>query len=146
MPPNPRSITNQIPANARIAPIDQFRGFAILLMVLADYFNNISTIPTSLKHAPDIGYTVIDLVAPLFVFAIGLTYGMSFRRRFDRDGAWRTYNHFLSRNLALIGLGFLITLGGVLTKNYPPTTNWGLLQALGAAGLITLPFILVKAR
>ncbi len=146
MPPNPRSNTNQIPATARIAPIDQFRGFAILLMVLADYFNNISTIPAWLKHAPDIGYTVIDLVAPLFVFAIGLTYGMSFRRRFDRDGAWRTYNHFLSRNLALIGLGFLITLGGVLTNNYPPTTNWGLLQALGAAGLITLPFIQVNAR
>ncbi len=26
--------------NGRIEPIDQFRGFAILLMVLADYINN----------------------------------------------------------------------------------------------------------
>ena len=121
----------------RNAAIDQFRGFAILLMILADYLNNISSIPVWLKHAPDVGYTVIDLVAPLFIFAIGLTFGMSFRRRFERQGAWRTYNHFFSRNLALIGLGFLITLGGVLSKNYPPTANWGLLQALGAAGLIT---------
>jgi predicted acyltransferase len=146
MPQHPEtSVTKSHPAN-RIEAIDQFRGFAILLMVLANYFNNINTIPAWLKHAPDIGYTIIDLVAPLFVFAIGLTYGISFRGRLERDGAWRAYNHFFSRNLALIGLGFLITLGGVLTSNYPPETYWGLLQALGAAGLITLPFIQIKAR
>jgi predicted acyltransferase len=128
----------------RISAIDQFRGFAILLMILADYINNISGIPGWLKHAPDIGYTIIDLVGPLFIFAIGLTFGMSFRRRLNRSGAWKTYNQFISRNLALIGLGFLITLGGVLTNNYPPTANWGLLQALGAAGLISLPFIKIS--
>jgi len=130
----------------RISAIDQFRGFAILLMILADYLNNIQVIPAWLKHAPDIGYTIIDLVAPLFVFAIGLTYGMSFRRRLERSGNWKTYNHFISRNLALIGLGFLITLGGVLSNNYPPEANWGLLQALGAAGLITLPLIRIKPK
>jgi predicted acyltransferase len=94
MQPESKSTIRKPSATKRIASIDQFRGFAILLMVLADYFNNISTVPAWLKHAPDIGYTLIDLVAPLFVFAIGLTYGMSFRRRFDRYGAWRTYNHF----------------------------------------------------
>lgn len=97
----------------RIQAIDHFRGFAILLMVLTDYFNNNNTVPAWLKHASDIGYTIIDLVAPLFVFAIGLTYGMSFRRRLISQGGWRTYNHFFSRNLALIGLGFLITLVGL---------------------------------
>ena len=130
----------------RISAIDQFRGFAILLMILADYLNNISGIPGWLKHAPDIGYTIIDLVAPLFIFAIGLTFGLSFRRRLEGSGGWKTYNHFISRKLALIGLGFLITLGGVLTKNYPPTANWGLLQALGAAGLISLPFIKISPK
>ena len=77
-----------------IAAIDQFRGFAILVMILADYLNNINSIPAWFKHAPDIGYTIIDLVAPLFIFAIGLTYGISFRQRFERFGAWKTHNHF----------------------------------------------------
>ena len=138
--------TKPTDSSNRISAIDQFRGFAILLMILADYLNNISVIPGWLKHAPDIGYTIIDLVAPLFIFAIGLTYGMSFRRRLDRSGGWKTYNHFVSRNLALIGLGFLITLGGVLSNNYPATANWGLLQALGAAGLISLPFIKIAPK
>jgi len=45
--------------------IDQFRGLAIVLMVLANYLAGIGWIHTWLKHAPDIGLTVTDLVAPL---------------------------------------------------------------------------------
>ncbi len=49
--------------------------------------------------------------------------------------------HFVSRNLALVGLGSVLTLAGDLLGVYPSSVNWGLLQALGAAGLITLVFI-----
>jgi predicted acyltransferase len=122
----------------RLEAIDQFRGFAILLMVLANYLNNVASIPPWLKHADDIGYTVIDLIAPMFVFAMGLTYGLSFRRRLEERGAWITCQHFLIRYLALIGLGFLITLTWEMSGIRPPSINWGLFQALGAAGLITL--------
>jgi predicted acyltransferase len=125
-------------SSARNLAIDQFRGFAILLMVLADYLAGTAAAPAWLKHADDIGYTVIDLIAPLFVFAIGLTFGPSFRRRVARDGRWAGYTHFITRNLALIGLGFLLTLAGSLSGVYPSTVDWGLLQALGAAGLLTL--------
>ena len=56
----------------RLNAIDQFRGFAIFLMILANYMNNVEIIPGWLKHADDIGFTVIDLIAPMFVFAMGL--------------------------------------------------------------------------
>jgi predicted acyltransferase len=125
----------------RLEAIDQFRGFAILLMILANYMNNVQVIPAWLKHADDVGYTVIDLIAPMFIFAMGLTYGLSFRSRLARDGPWITYQHFLTRYLALIGMGYLITLVWELSGIQPPSVNWGLLQALGAAGLIALPFI-----
>ena len=125
----------------RLEAIDQFRGFAIFLMVLANYMNNVRTIPAWLKHSNDVGYTAIDLIAPMFVFAMGLTYGLSFRRRLVRDDAWNTYQHFLTRYLALLGMGYLITLVWELSRIQPPSVNWGLLQALGAAGLIALPFI-----
>jgi len=130
-----------IATSPRVDAIDQFRGLAILLMVLADFLADVNRAPAWLKHAPDVGFTLIDLIAPLFVFAIGLTYGLSFRRRLVRDGARHAYEHVIVRNLALIGLGFLLTLGGNLSGVYPSTVNWGLLQALGAAGLLTLPFI-----
>jgi predicted acyltransferase len=122
----------------RLEAIDQFRGFAILLMVLADYLAVPQTVPAWLRHAHDIGFTVIDLIAPLFIFAIGLTYGLSFRRRLARSGGWQTAVDFVRRYCALIGIGFLLTLGGDLTGVYPSTVNWGLLQAIGVAGLLTL--------
>ncbi len=125
----------------RLEAIDQFRGFAIFLMILANYMTNVQIIPAWLKHADDIGYSVIDLIAPMFVFAMGLTYGLSFRRRLGRDGAWNTYQHFLTRYLALLGVGYLVTLVWELSGIQPPSVNWGLLQTLGAAGLIALPFI-----
>lgn len=131
--------------SSRFDAIDQYRGFAILLMVLADYLADVNRVPAWLKHAPDVGYTVIDLIAPIFVFAIGLTYGLSFRRRLARDGARKAYEHVVVRNLALIGLGCLMTLAGNLSGVYPSTVNWGLLQALGAAGLLTLLVIRLRA-
>ena len=64
-------------SNLRFDAVDQFRGLAIVLMVLANYLAGVDIVPAWLRHAPDIGLTVIDLIAPFFIFAIGITYGIS---------------------------------------------------------------------
>jgi len=125
----------------RISSLDQFRGFAILTMALANYMGGASIIPGFLKHAPDVGLTVIDLIAPFFIFAIALTFGMSFRRRVERDGAFKTYNQFFVRYLAIIGLGAIISAGETALGENPSGIDWGVLQAIGMAGLITLVVI-----
>jgi predicted acyltransferase len=113
----------------RLDAIDQFRGFAILLMVLADYLSRIDSVPAWLKHAPGgVGLTVVDLIAPMFIFAIGLVYRPSLRRRLLRDGRRHTAMHFVRRFLALIGVGTLTPWG----------YSWGLFQTIGGAGLLTL--------
>ena len=122
----------------RISSIDLFRGFAILAMVPANYMVGVQIIPAWLKHAPDIGLTVIDLIAPFFIFAIGLTYALSFHRRLERDGAFRTYSYFLTRYLAIIGLGAVISAGETAVGQNPSGIDWGVLQAIGMAGLVTL--------
>jgi predicted acyltransferase len=86
----------------RLESIDEFRGFAILLMVLADYLERPAVVPAWLKHASDIGLTEADIIAPLFILAIGLTFGLSWRRRSDRDGLRKTVQHFIVRYLSLI--------------------------------------------
>ncbi len=125
----------------RIASIDQFRGFAIVTMVLANYMGGVSIIPAWLKHAPDVGLTVIDFIAPFFIFAISLTYGVSFRRRMERDGGRATYQHFLIRFLAILGLGAIISAGETFVGENPSGIDWGVLQAIGMAGLVTLVVI-----
>jgi predicted acyltransferase len=130
---------------SRISSIDQFRGFAILTMVLANYTGGVKLIPAWLKHAPDIGLTVNDLVAPFFIFAIGLTFGLSFQRRLARDGAGKTYGHFAIRYLALVGVGALMSAGETAVGANPAGIDWGVLQAIGVAGLLALGVIRLPA-
>ena len=122
----------------RMNSLDVFRGLAILGMVLANNLAGVEWISPWLKHAKDVGFTVIDLVAPMFIFAIGLSYGRSFQRRLARDGAGKTYQHFVVRFAALRGMGALFSAGEVLLGVDGQTVNWGELQAIGVAGLVTL--------
>lgn len=122
----------------RIDAIDQFRGFAIILMVATNYLSGIETIPDWLKHVPDVGMHFPDLGAPVFVFAIGLTYGLSYRRRVREDGLYPAMGHFLRRYLAFIGLGAIITAGQSLLGIKTELLDWGVLQSIGLAGLLTL--------
>ena len=132
--------------SSRLESIDEFRGFAILLMVIINFLARAENIPSWLKHTPDIGFTVADIVAPMFIFAIGLTYGLSFRRRVERDGQEKTYNHFFTRYMAIAGIGFFLTAVGNISNIYQEQSNWGLLQAIGTSGLITLIFIKFSTR
>ncbi len=129
----------------RIASIDAFRGFAILTMVLANYLAGVEWVPAGLKHAPDVGLTVIDLIAPFFIFAIGLTYGLSAQRRIERDGWPQTVSHFASRYLAILGVGALISAGMFYFGQSESILSWGVLQAIGVAGLVALVFIRTPA-
>jgi predicted acyltransferase len=133
-------------ARQRLESIDEFRGFSILLMVLANYLAGPHVVPAWLKHAPDIGFTVIDIIAPMFIAAIGLTFGVSFRARLIRDGRRATIEHFVFRNLALIGIGALLTVLENIWGLTAAGSDWGVLQAIGFAGLIALLFIAVPAR
>jgi len=121
--------------------IDYFRGLSVILMVLVDYVGGIASVPGWLKHAPDIGLTVADLVAPAFIFAMGLTYGMSFGRRAAREGLGKTYYHFIARFLAIAGIGAIFTAGAALVAPGEARGAWSVLQAIGVAGLITLALI-----
>ena len=114
--------------DGRLIAIDQFRGFAILLMVLVNYLSRIQRVPPWLKHASGAGLTVVDLIGPLFMLAIGLTFRQSWQLRLDRDGRKETVLHFIRRFLALIGIGMLTPRG----------YSWGLFQTIGGASLITL--------
>ncbi len=126
----------------RIVSIDQFRGLAIILMVAANFLAGVHAIPAWFKHAPDIGLTVVDLIAPFFIFAIGLTYRPSFERRLARDGAGKTYAHFAVRYLAIAGIGAVFAAGESMLGD--AEVFWGVLQAIGISGLVTLAVIRLK--
>lgn len=81
----------------------------------------------------------------MFVFAIGLTYRLSFNRRAERDGASSAYGHFVRRYLAFLGMGAIVSAGETSLGLNTRGVDWGVLQTLGSAGLLTLTVILLPA-
>ncbi len=117
--------------------IDTFRGVLLALMVIGNYLGQIQTVPVYLAHAQPLkGITVVDLGFPLFLFILGLVLPGSLRRRLEHRGKWKTVYHFLKRYLLLILFG----IAGNLVLGQPIFTNWSVLQSIGLAGLISLPF------
>jgi predicted acyltransferase len=132
-------------SSVRDPAIDRFRGLAILMMVIANFLEHVRAVPGWLKHAPDVGITVVDFVAPAFIFAIGLAFPGSVRRRLGREGGRRTVEHTVVRALALIGLGTLFSIGESRFGLGGGGMPWGTLQSIGAAIILALPALFLPA-
>ena len=125
----------------RSLTLDRFRGLAIILMLIVNDLDTVRDVPAIVKHAPDAGFHLADLVAPLFILAIAFTYRGSFLRRAAQDKA-QAYFHFVSRYLAIIGIG---TIFSAISTAAGDISDWGALQSIGIAGLLTLPVIKLPA-
>lgn len=125
----------------RDVALDRFRGMAVILMVIVNDLSDVSAVPGFLKHAPDMGFTLADIVAPLFIFSIAVSYRKSFQRRAEISKS-RAYLHFTRRYFAIIGIGSVFSAGGVVVSR---PSSWGVLEAIGVAGLLTLLFIRLPA-
>ncbi len=100
----------------RIPSIDRFRGFIVFCMIfficaaefpslgiLSRLANNSSTGRVMLFN----GMSLADLVDPIFIFLISLSYRGSFKRRYARDGK-KAYMHFVTRYMCFMGLGSIM--------------------------------------
>jgi predicted acyltransferase len=128
-------------STTRLASIDCFRGFAVLVMVLATFLFGTEVLPAWLRHAPDGNITIVDLGAPLFIVAIGLTFGVSLQRRWARDGPAQAIWHFLRRALTLFAIGLAMAVAWTFFGLNDSGIYWGVLQAIAVAIMVALPFL-----
>ncbi len=122
----------------RIASLDLLRGLAIFLMIVVNSLFDYYSIPSWLKHAPWNGYTISDVVAPMFLFSIGIAYSLSFNKRRASQGTAKTVLHFIVRYVVLFSFGFFgewAVLGKI---------GWGVLTMIGAVGIYSLAFMFLK--
>jgi len=124
------------PQFKRTQSIDLFRGLALALMIIVNTAGNFITIPGWMKLAGWDGFTFADAIAPMFLFAIGLTAGASFNRRREKAGIPGTILHFIIRNLILIAFG----IAGTLVLGNPLIGGEEILTLIGAAGIFCIPF------
>ena len=127
----------------RVEFLDQFRGFTVSMMILVNILSGFAIVPAWMKHATTMGrVTLPDFVIPTFLFIIGVAFELSFLRSLAAHGTARTVWRFIRRSLLLVAFGIL---GSVLLQ-HNIALEWGVLETLGMAGLIALPFMFLRPR
>lgn len=134
--------TAEAPAQPEAAPriesLDQFRGCLVFLMIAANLLAGYEVVPDWLKHSPSFGaIRPIDTGATLFLFTVGSSLGLAFERSRAARGVGATAWRFIRRDLVLIAFG----VAGSLLGQRGITRDWEVLQCIGLASLVALPFV-----
>ena len=125
--------------------LDVLRGLTIMLMLLnlspGSWAHNYSW----LTHAAWKGWTLIDIVAPAFLFCIGAAMPLSLQRRSEKGSSRaELLRHVLWRALLLIAIGFFLNL--YPTFDFEHVRIPGVLQRIGLCYGLVGAFMLLTAR
>lgn len=97
--------------SGRLASLDAFRGFDILVMTFVNYIAGMRGVPFFLRHAPaDMdAFTLTDVVFPGFLFIVGVAIPLSLeKRRAAGDPVMRILGRILTRTAGLLFLGVVM--------------------------------------
>jgi len=131
---------------ARLLSVDQLRGYAVFGMILVnakgmfglaidqgksrEAFTFGDTIVDQLSHHQSF-FTYADTIAPLFMFAVGMSMRLSWLRRSEQVGNAVTRRAMIRRFSTLVLIAFAIYMGWL----------WDALMDIGLAGLLAVVFI-----
>jgi predicted acyltransferase len=131
--------------NKRWDALDVLRGLTIITMLLnlspGSWEHNYAW----LVHATWEGWTLIDMVAPAFLFCIGAAMPLSLRRRSEKGaGRGELLRHVWWRALLLVAIGFFLNLYPLF--DFHTVRIPGVLQRIGLCYGIAGTFILLTAH
>ncbi|XP_047337058.1 heparan-alpha-glucosaminide N-acetyltransferase-like [Impatiens glandulifera] len=135
------SESRSVESHHRLASLDVFRGLTIALMILVDDAGGAFPI---INHAPWFGLTLADFVMPFFLFSVGISISLTFKKTSRKQLATR--KAFL-RAIKLFLLGVLLQGGyfhgrGNLSYGVDVTKiRWmGVLQRISMGYLVASAF------
>ncbi|KAI4340606.1 hypothetical protein MLD38_025425 [Melastoma candidum] len=99
----------------RLASLDVFRGVSVALMIFVD---NAGGVFPDINHSPWNGVTLADLVMPFFLFIVGVSLALAYKRISSKTVSTQKA---ILRALKLVGLGIFLQGGyfhGVGTLTY----------------------------
>lgn len=124
---NVEKINDSVNENKRIKSIDRFRGFCVFSMLIFQFlknFKNLGILSKLADHSLETGIVILpgmtlaDIIAPAFIFAIGLTFALSFKKWETKYGLKYAVIHYLERALAIIGVGTFLSLCNKLLDSF----------------------------
>jgi predicted acyltransferase len=119
---HPAASSPRVPLAARIASLDQFRGYTVLGMFVVNFLGSFAVVPAIFKHH-NTYCSYADTIMPQFFFAVGFAYRLTFLRRWEKQAGWAVYVHYVKRSMGLIALGAVLYVGGAAFDEWrrPPS-------------------------
>ncbi|WP_020531839.1 acyltransferase family protein [Flexithrix dorotheae] len=95
----------------RLISLDAMRGFTIAAMILVNFPGNEHHVFAPLKHTVWNGLTPTDIIAPFFLFIVGVSIALAYSRRLDK-GTPKTdmYQKIIIRSFKIFAIGIILNL------------------------------------
>jgi predicted acyltransferase len=117
----------------RLISLDAMRGFTIAAMILVNFPGDDEHVFAPLKHTVWNGLTPTDLIAPFFLFIVGISIVLAYSRRVnDPDSA--LYRKIIFRSIKIFAVGIFL--------NLLPDFNFADLRYTGTLPRIAIVFLI----
>ncbi|HTF19970.1 MAG TPA: heparan-alpha-glucosaminide N-acetyltransferase domain-containing protein [Chryseolinea sp.] len=94
----------------RLVFLDAMRGFTIAAMILVNFPGNEAHVFAPLHHSVWNGLTPTDLIAPFFLFMVGISIVLSYGRQRDNVTKGELYQKIFWRAVKIFALGIFLNL------------------------------------
>jgi predicted acyltransferase len=96
----------QILESKRIISLDAMRGFTIAAMILVNFPGDEENVFAPLKHTLWNGLTPTDLIAPFFLFIVGISIVLAYSRRLEVNRENQHFRKIIIRSIKYLLLEF----------------------------------------
>ena len=102
-------------SSGRLISLDAFRGITIAAMLLVNFPGNGDHVYAPLKHTHWNGITPTDLIAPFFLFIVGVAIAFAYTKRLDAGiSPSKMYPKLIGRSVKIFAVGMLLNILGLL--------------------------------
>ena len=123
--------------NKRLLSLDAFRGFTIAAMILVNFPGNGEFTFSPLNHTKWNGISFTDLIAPFFLFIVGVSIAFAYTKRLEAGVSPKSmYKKLVIRAFKIFTVGMLLNLMGLI-----PDMNFEELRWTGTLHRIAIVFL-----
>lgn len=121
----------------RLISLDAFRGFTIAAMILVNFPGNWDHVFKPLRHTEWWGISFTDLIAPFFLFTVGVSIALAYTRHLDAGHKPREmYRKLFIRSFKIFAVGMLLNALGIISN-----FSWEELRWTGTLHRISIVFL-----
>lgn len=97
-------------ASPRLLSLDAMRGFTIAAMIMVNFPGSEEYVFPTLRHTKWNGLTFTDLIAPTFLYIVGVSITLAYSRQRTSSVKGRLYGKILVRSLKIFAVGMFLNM------------------------------------